>query len=197
MLIAIEGLIGVGKTTLQNILKEHYNAQTLMEEYESNYCLEDYYKEPDRYALQKDMIFLFTGYHQYQKVNRTNSLIIADFTFEKSDIFAKVTLSKEEYERVFLPAYDYLKGKIAPPDLIIYLNGDINIIMNRILERHREMELRISKEFLYKLQKWYDIVIKEMSKTINIITVNIGEYDFLNNKNDIDKLCDLLKTRLE
>lgn len=155
MLIAIEGLIGVGKSTLQQHLLEKYMGKAIEQDFINHPYLQRFYSVPKKYSLETIMMFLFMGYHQLLHTDYRNQLIISDFTFLKFLAFGSIDLSSDDYSQLMIPTYNYLVRSIPKPDLIIYLKGSIELILSRIQLRGREMELSIQPDYLTSLENAY------------------------------------------
>src|SRR5512147_1482418 len=138
MYIAIEGVIGVGKTTLARLLQPAFEAEVLLEVFEENPFLSDFYGDRARYAFQTQIFFLLSRYHQ-QNNNVPNILaagksLIADYTFAKDSLFAGINLHGDELD-MYHKVHDALGEKIPKPDLLVYLQASTNTLMNRIAFR--------------------------------------------------------------
>lgn len=195
MLIAIEGLIGVGKSTLQRQLGNHYDCVLLEQEFEKHPFLEKFYSDPQKYTLEKDMVFLFMSYHQLKHVDQRNKLVISDFIFDKSHVFSKLTLSEEDRLQLLEPSFYYLKPHISPPDLVIWLEASPEFVLNRIAIRGRKMESGVDTNYLSRLQ----IAYRELFETFTdcpVMTVKSESNDFLNNNMDILNLMRKIEAAL-
>ncbi len=195
MLIAIEGLIGVGKSTVQKLMSECYTSTLLVQDFEHHPYLMKYYEDPNRYAIEKDMIFLFMGYHQLCHLNHEGQLIISDFTFEKSDIFARAFLPTDVYQQLFRPPYLYLRQLLDKPDLILYLAGSPKLAMRQIKQRGRSMEEGIAEEALVVLHSTYDEVLLNLTETTVLVDDNTQK-NFLANPEDLDLLLQQLEDHI-
>ena len=131
MYVAIEGVIGVGKTTLARLLKPEFQSGLLLEVFEENPFLSDFYSDRNRYAFQTQIFFLLSCYHQ-QRRTVTEMLsrqphLLADYTFEKDALFARINLSGDELD-MYYRVHEALAEKIVPPDLIVYLRADTDVL---------------------------------------------------------------------
>jgi deoxyadenosine/deoxycytidine kinase len=147
--IAIEGVIGVGKTSLATKLGERYNARVVYEKHEENPFLADFYRDPRRYAFQTQMFFLLSRYRQQQEIPQRDlfhEMVIADYLFAKDRIFAHLTLEDRE-----LWLYDHiaslLEQDIPKPDLVIYLQSSLERLMQNIRRRGRTYERNITEDY--------------------------------------------------
>ncbi len=155
--LAIEGAIGVGKTTLARLLQPRFKAGLLLEAFEENPFLSDFYADRARYAFQTQMFFLLSRYRQQQQVPAllAHGLLIADYTFAKDSLFAHLNLEGDElgmYERLF----GLLADRAPVPDLVIYLRADIDVLMARIATRDRIYEREINRAYIESLRQAYE-----------------------------------------
>lgn len=188
--ICIEGVIGVGKTSLSKKLVEKYNGKLIKEEFEINPFLEKFYKEREKYAFQAQMFFLVNRFKQLQYLNQDeifNNLIVADYAFEKDRIFATVNLSLSELN-IYESLYNNLRRELRQPDLVIYLQASIDKLVANIKKRGRKMEKNITREYLSELSSAYNDFFFKYNNT-PLLIVNTNEIDFVNNKEDFENLC--------
>jgi deoxyadenosine/deoxycytidine kinase len=156
--IAIEGVIGVGKTTLARILGEALPAEVLLEVFEENPFLSDFYADRARYAFQTQIFFLLSRYRQQHRViaqTLRRSPLVSDYLFDKDWLFAHLNLAGDElamYERV----YAILGEQIPTPELVVYLRADTETLMDRIVLRDRAYERRMSREYIEALRVAYE-----------------------------------------
>jgi deoxyguanosine kinase len=156
--IAIEGGIGVGKTTLARLIKDEFDAELLLEVFEENPFLGDFYADRERYAFQTQIFFLLSRYRQQHKVIQQTlkrSSLISDYTFAKDRLFARLNLGDDElsmYERV----HAILAEKISTPDLVVYLQADTDTLMERIAVRDRSYERGMSRDYIDSVRLAYE-----------------------------------------
>lgn len=190
--IAIDGNIGVGKSTVSTLLAEHYNATLILEEFSDNKYLPLFYKEPEKYSLQLELSFLADRYKQLEKQlsnNNDSQLMIADYHFAKSRLFAKVNLSEDEFQ-LFDQYYHILSASLPKPDLLIYLKSDTEQLRKNIKKRGRSYEGNIENEYLIKVQNEYDRFLEEAEqKTLILDLTNI---DLLTDTTRFNDLIDFL-----
>ena len=185
-MIIIEVTVGVGKSTLQKGICRIINESImLVQDYEHNICLSDFYRG-DSCILQKQMIFLFSDYHLLvSSVNRhPESIIVSDYSLERSKIMAKEYLNEYEYEHLFLTCYNYLIGKLnVHHKMLILLYASPERILANIRKRNRFMEREITVQHIDEKQK---LIMKELPKyefdktvAINCDNVDICNEDFI------------------
>ncbi|GAB4536196.1 MAG: hypothetical protein Kow0063_21370 [Anaerolineae bacterium] len=156
--IAIEGVIGVGKTTLARLMRDSFQAELLLEVFEENPFLSDFYADRERYAFQTQIFFLLSRYRQQHRVigsTLSHSTLISDYSFAKDRLFAHLNLAGDElemYERV----YHVLAEKIPTPDLVVFLRAEVDTLMDRIAMRDRPYERAMSREYIADLRVAYE-----------------------------------------
>lgn len=153
--ITIEGVIGVGKTTLARMFQRELNAQLVLEVFEENPFLSDFYDDRARYAFQTQIFFLLSRYHQQRQLANIPRPVISDYMFEKDRLFAQVNLDGDELE-TYYNVQEALAENIVSPDLVIYLKADTNTLMNRITARDRPYERNMDPGYIEKLRLAYD-----------------------------------------
>lgn len=189
--IAIEGVIGAGKTSLAQILSEKLSAKLVLEEFESNPFLEKFYEDRKRYAFQTQMFFLINRYKEQQKLNQEDlfsSHIVSDYIFDKDQIFAYLNLSQEElslYESIF----PLLQRDLRKPDLVIFLQSGIDRLMHNIKRRGRKIERNLSRSYLRELSEAYNNFFFKYSNS-PLLIVNTTDIDFVNKEKDFEELYD-------
>ncbi len=195
--IAIEGPIGVGKTSLAKLLAEKLNAHLIMEEATENPFLADFYKNKKKYAFQTQIFFLLARYQQLSKLE-THDLfrqrIVADYTFEKDQLFARVNLTDREmilYDKIA----EALSTDLPKPDLVIFLQAATETLLKRIKQRGIPFEKNIDLYYLDELNEAYNYYFFEYDHT-PLLVVKTDEIDFVNNTNDLGDLIEQIKKPL-
>ena len=159
MYLAIEGVIGVGKTTLARLLQPVFNANLFLEVFEENPFLSDFYSDRERYAFQTQIFFLLSRYHQQRKIVaeavKQGANLISDYTFAKDALFAGINLHGDELD-MYHKVHQALAEKIIPPDLIIYLSADTDVLMQRITFRDRSYERNMERAYIHELNLAYE-----------------------------------------
>jgi deoxyguanosine kinase len=187
--IAIEGVIGAGKSSLATMLSDKLGANKIMEEFEENPFLAKFYDDRKRYAFQTQMFFLINRYKQQQQLNQQelfSKYIVSDYIFEKDKIFAYLNLSGEElklYENLF----PLLERDIPKPDLVIFLQSSIDRLMHNIKARGRGYEKNLTRAYLVELSEAYNNFFFKYNNT-PLLIVNTTEIDFVNRTEDFDEL---------
>jgi deoxyguanosine kinase len=187
--IAIEGVIGAGKTSLAKKLSRHLNAKLVLEDFDDNPFLERFYKNPARYAFHTQMYFLLSRFKQLQELKQIDifhDYIVSDYIFEKDKIFAYLNLQDDElklYEKIA----SIIERTIIVPDLIIYLQSSTERIMKNIRFRDREVEREIKEEYINDLNEAYNYFFFRFKAT-KVLIVNSTEIDFVNNEEDFENL---------
>ena len=187
--VAIEGVIGAGKSTIATMLASRLNAKLVLENYDENPYLEKFYQNPAEFAFRTQIFFLIERYTQLQELSQKGlfeSYVISDYIFEKDKIFAYLNLSDDElkiYETISAP----LERNIVQPDLVVYLQSTMGMLMKGIRERNREYEKEITEEYINDLNDAYNYFFSRY-KGAQVLIVNSEETDFVNNPMDFENL---------
>jgi deoxyadenosine/deoxycytidine kinase len=187
--IAIEGVIGAGKTTFAQMLSERLGARLVLERFEENPFLPKFYEDPEHYAFQTQIFFLLSRYKQQQDLFQADlfhDFLISDYIFEKDKIFAYLTLADEE-----LKLYETLLGaierNIPTPDLVVYLQCSVERLMDNIRHRARKMEENISEDYIRDLNEAYNYYFFRYRAT-PLLIVKATDIDFVGNRDDFEDL---------
>ena len=196
--ITIEGNIGAGKTTLAHLLSKHYNARLILEKFDDNPFLSKFYEDPSKYAFQLELFFMAERYKQLKELlqqrDMFHTLTISDYLFTKCLLFAKVTLSEEEF-RLYQRLFDIIHQQLIQPDLLIYLHAPVSKLQVNIKKRKRSYEQKIPDEYLFSIQETYTNYIKQHNiKTLIIDTTNA---DFLGNEKHLKAVIEALDKEYE
>jgi deoxyguanosine kinase len=200
MYFAIEGVIGVGKTTLARLLQSTFQANLLLEVFEENPFLSDFYSDRARYAFQTQIFFLLSRYHQQnQGVPRlisNDQSLISDYTFEKDSLFASINLKGDElemYHRVHLA----LAEKIPPPNMVVYLRAQTDTLMDRIALRDRPYERMMDRGYIDELNKAYDLFfIEKNDHPSPVLTIETDNLDIIRNAEDLRQIENRIRQAL-
>lgn len=187
--IAVEGVIGAGKTALAKKLKARLDAKLILEQFETNPFLEKFYNDRKRFAFQTQMFFLINRFKQQEELNQEDlftNFIVCDYIFDKDKIFAYLNLSAEElklYENVF----PLLSRNLRKPDLVVYLQSSLDRLMFNIKKRGRAIERNLTRNYIEELSDAYNHFFFRYNST-PLLIVNSTEIDFVNNDDDFDEL---------
>jgi deoxyguanosine kinase len=192
--IIVEGPIGVGKSSLTNILSARFEARRVMEVVEENPFLASFYSDRAKFAFQTQMFFLLSRFKQQQELFQQDlfsAVTVSDYLFAKDRIFANLTLQADElslYERVF----EALQPRVTKPDLVIYLQARIDVLLARIKKRGREFERKFDPDYLDGLCKAYNDFFFHYTDT-PLLVVNTSDIDFVNNPADLEDLLSVIR----
>jgi len=187
--IAVEGPIAVGKSSLARALARNYGARLVREPLEDNPFLARFYEEPQRYAFTAQLSFLIERYRQQQELAQMDlfqQATVADYLFAKDRIFAEITLSEDElvlYDRI----YGLLDARVRQPDLVVFLDADIDVLLRRLRKRARSFEKRLGREYLEKLAEAYRRFFHGY-RDAPLLVVNSSDIDFVENGGDFTDL---------
>ena len=187
--IAVEGPIGVGKTTLANKLAETFNYDVLLEQPSENPFLESFYKNPGQSALAAQLFFLFQRMQQIQDLKQRSlfePVRVADFVIEKDRLFAEVTLSNEEMD-LYDKVYDHITLDAPIPDLVIYLQAPIDVLKERITKRGNINEQYLTLEYLEKLNDAYSRFFLDYNDA-PLLIINAADINLESNESDYESL---------
>jgi len=193
MYIAIEGVIGVGKTSLARLLQPTFTANVLLEVFEENPFLSDFYADRARYAFQTQMFFLLSRYRQQRstipQAFAQGTDLISDYTFDKDSLFARINLFGDEL-KMYYRVHEALGEKIPPPTLVVYLRASTETLMQRIAMRDRPYERQMERGYIDQLNNAYDDFFTRQYKASPVLTVESSGIDFVGNPEDL-KIIDL------
>jgi len=197
MYLAIEGVIGVGKTSLARLLQPAFNSELLLEVFEENPFLGDFYSDRKRYAFQTQIFFLLSRYRQQREavpemLSRGN--LIADYTFEKDSLFAHLNLTNDELDTYTL-VHEALAERIQIPDLIVYLKVDTDTAMQRIMMRDRSYERNMDRDYIHALNKTYESFFVNRTDDA-ILTIDTTPLDFVAHKPHLTHIINRINSAL-
>lgn len=191
--ITIEGNIGSGKTTLAQLLSNHFNARLILEEFADNPFLPKFYENKDQYAFPLELFFMAERYKQLKDLLQTtdlfHSVTISDYMFTKCLLFAKVNLPEEEFS-LYQKLFNIINPQLVQPDLLIYLHAPIKKLKENIKKRNRSYEQSIDPEYLFSLQEMYTQYIKQHN--LKTLFIDVTNADFLNNPEQFQQILDAL-----
>jgi deoxyguanosine kinase len=189
MYIAIEGAIGVGKTTLARLLQPSFDAGLLLEVFEENPFLSDFYSDRERYAFQTQIFFLLSRYHQQRRtvtdILSLDERLISDYTFEKDALFAQINIEGDELE-MYNRVHEALAEKITIPDLIVYLRADTDTLMGRIALRDRSYERSMERAYIEEVNQAYEAFFGDRNKSRSLLLmIDTNGLDYVQNGEDL------------
>ena len=193
--IAVEGTIGVGKTSLARILAEEFQGRLVLEEFEDNPFLKEFYQDRKRWAFQTQINFLISRYYQQlrlQQIDMFADKIVSDYMFAKDKLFAQTSLDDNEMI-LYKKLANIFEKNITPPDLVIFLQSDVDRLMENIKSRGRDYEKDIDWEYLSQLNEIYNQYFLSYDKS-NLLLINSNNIDFVNNKDDLKQILDVIRT---
>ena len=192
--VAIEGPIGAGKTSLAKLLAEKLGARTVLEDFEDNPFLSDFYEDPKRFAFQTQLNFLIQRYQQQQELRQVDifhNLLITDYMFIKDRLFASLNLDEKEMN-LYDTIANLLEKNVINPDLVIYLQADTDTLMRNISKRNRSFEVNISYKYIDGLNEVYNEYFFKYQDT-PLIIINTNNIDFVNNFNDLEEVIQCIR----
>jgi deoxyadenosine/deoxycytidine kinase len=193
--IAIEGTIGVGKTSLAGILGDRLEAKLILEEFEENPFLVEFYKDSDRFAFQTQLFFLLSRYRQQQQLQQTDlftKTLISDYMFVKDRLFAALNLDDKEMS-LYNAVARILEKNVASPDMVIFLQSDTDRLMQNIKLRGREYEKLIDWKYIDALNQMYNEYFFRYDDS-PLLIINTNDIDFVNNKDDLEEIIEFIRT---
>jgi len=192
--IVVEGPIGVGKTSLARLLSEHFNAQPLLENPDSNPFLPMFYQDISRYALSTQLFFLFHRVTQLQglaQLDMFDRLTIADFILDKDPLFARLTLNDDEFH-LYHEIYQKLQPQSPRPDLVIYLQASVETLIERVRRRGQVYEKNIPEDYMARLVEGYSRFFYHYEMA-PLLIVNSDNLNFVDEPGDFDLLLERIK----
>ena len=192
--VAIEGTIGVGKTSLANLLSEKLGAKLVLESFEGNPFLSDFYDDPERHAFQTQLWFLLQRYQQQQELRQIDmfqNLVITDYMFVKDRLFASLNLSEKEMS-LYDTVANMMEKNVIHPDLVIFLQADTDTLMKNISRRGREFEKNLSEDYLDALNQVYNEYFFRYQDT-PLVIINTNNIDFVNNNEDLEEMINYIR----
>lgn len=192
--VAIEGPIGVGKTSLAQLMAQELSAKLVLEEFENNPFLPDFYMDPERYAFQTQLFFLLQRYRQQQELRQVDmfqNLLVTDYMFVKDRLFASLNLNEKEMQ-LYDTVANLLERNVIKPDMVIYLQADTETLMKNIARRGREMEEEITHEYLDALNQVYTEYFFRYQET-PLVIINTNNIDFVKNENDLKEVINYIR----
>jgi len=193
--IVVEGPIGVGKTTLAKKLAQSFGSELLLEGAAENPFMSRFYENPRAAALSTQLFFLLQRTRQMQEIRQADMFSpvrIADFLMEKDRLFAELTLDEDEL-KLYEQVYEQLTIDVPEPDLVVYLQAPVEVLLDRIENRGIQYERLIEAAYLQRLSDSYVNFFYHYTDA-PLLIVNATEIDFANNENDYQQLLERLKS---
>ena len=199
MYIAIEGVIGVGKTTLARLLQPAFNAEILLEVFEENPFLSDFYGDRQRYAFQTQIFFLLSRYRQQNNtipgILASGRDLLSDYTFSKDALFARINLHGDELN-MYYKVHEALGEKIPKPDLVVYLQADTGVLMQRIALRDRSYERQMERDYIEQLRQAYEDFFSKPFDHTAILTIDTNNLNFVQNHEHLKLIENRIREKL-
>ena len=199
MYVAIEGVIGVGKTTLARLLQPAFDAEIILEVFEENPFLSDFYSDRERYGFQTQIFFLLSRYHQQRRtiheIVATGKNIFADYTFAKDALFAGINLKGDELD-MYHKVHDALAEKIQKPDLLVYLQASTETLMQRIALRDRPYERQMERAYIDELNHAYEDFFSKPFDHTPVLTIDTNDLNIVQNPEHLKMMEDRIKQSL-
>ena len=192
--IALEGPIRVGKTSLAQMLSRELGARLILEDFEDNPFLPDFYNDPERFAFQTQLFFLLQRYRQQQELRQVDmfqKLLVTDYMFVKDRLFASLNLNEKEMQ-LYDTVANLLERNVIKPDLVIYLQADTDLLIKNIAKRGRRMEKNITWEYIDTLNQVYTEYFFRYQET-PLVIINTNNIDFVNNENDLQEVINYIR----
>ena len=205
MYVAIEGVIGVGKTTLARLLQPILQSALVLEVFEENPFLSDFYSDRQRYAFQTQIFFLLSRYYQQRRsvpeILKRGEPLIADYTFAKDALFARINLIGDELD-MYYRVHDALAEKIPLPNLIVYLRADTEVLMQRIASRDRYYERNMEREYIDQLNQAYDAFFidnqaRNVGESVTVLALDTNELDYIRRIEDLKSVENRIRQTLK
>jgi len=192
--VAIEGTIGVGKTSLANLLSDRLGAKLVLEAFEDNPFLSDFYNDPERHAFQTQLWFLLQRYQQQQdlrQVDMFQNLVLTDYMFVKDRLFASLNLNEKEMS-LYDTVANMMERNVIHPDLVIFLQADTETLMRNIARRGRDFEKNMSEDYIDALNQVYNEYFFRYQDT-PLVIINTNNIDFVHNDGDLEEVINYIR----
>ena len=193
--ITIEGTIAVGKTSLTKILSDRLDARLILEEFEENPFLSDFYIDPERYSFQTQLFFLLSRYRQQIELQQTDlfhKAIVSDYMFAKDRLFASLNLNDKEMS-LYNSVANLLEKNVTYPDMVIFLQSDTDRLMENIKLRGREYEKNMDWKYIDALNQVYNEYFFRYDKS-PLRIINTNDIDFVNNEIELEEILTFIRT---
>ena len=199
MYLSIEGVIGVGKTTLARLLQDSFQAELLLEVFEENPFLTKFYEDRARYAFQTQIFFLLSRYHQQNRavpeLLAGGKNLITDYTFAKDALFARINLEGDELD-MYYNVHGALAEKIPRPDMVVYLSADTKVLMQRIALRDRTYERNMEEAYIATLNEAYEDFFDNYFQGVPVLRVDTNALNIISRPEDLALIAGQIRARL-
>jgi deoxyguanosine kinase len=198
MYLAIEGVIGVGKTTLARLLQPIFSASLLLEVFEENPFLKLFYQDRERYAFQTQIFFLLSRYaQQHHAVPEAlgRGALIADYTFAKDALFARINLRGDEME-MYQRVHEALAERIPRPDLIVYLRAETDVLMQRIAQRDRSYERQMDRGYIDLVNLAYEEFLSQPVGGVPVLPIDTNHLNFVRSTEHLEQVAQRVRAAL-
>ncbi|HEX8993544.1 MAG TPA: deoxynucleoside kinase [Anaerolineales bacterium] len=199
MYAAIEGVIGVGKTTLVRLLRATFEAEMLLEIFEENPFLSDFYSDRERYAFQTQMFFLLSRYHQQRRtvpnILASGKSLLSDYTFAKDALFARINLKGDELD-MYYKVHEALAEKIPKPDVLVYLRASTPVLMQRIALRDRSYERNMEVGYIDLLNHAYEDFFSHPYDGVPVLTIDTNALNYVENPAHLQIVENMIREQL-
>ena len=194
--IAIEGVIGVGKTTLGRLLRPRFQAQLLLEAFDKNPFLSNFYQDRAHYAFQTQIFFLLNRFQQQQTIPAllAKNALLADYFFAKDYLFAHLNMEGDELA-MYDQLYKTLTARITPPQLVVYLRATQETLMSRIAMRDRTYEREMDRNYIAALRQAYENIFAAYTET-PLLVIETDELDFVRQPADLNEVEQRIRASL-
>jgi deoxyguanosine kinase len=195
--IAVEGVIGVGKTTLVRMLQSRFSAGLVLEAFDENPFLSDFYGDRARYAFQTQLFFLLSRYRQQQSIPTMlgTRALFADYFFEKDKLFAHLNITGGDEIQMYDRLYAALEEKVPQPDLIVYLRAELDTLMGRIAMRDRTFERLMDRGYIEALRQRYEVTFSDYT-AVPLLVIETDALDFVRRPEDLDDIESSIRSAL-
>lgn len=193
--IVVEGVIGVGKTSLARILSQRFKGMLVLEEFEQNPFLSRFYEDRKRWAFQTQLSFLASRFRQQQmlmKPDLFHSFVVSDYSFDKDRIFAHLNLDGDEVQ-LYETLFKIMQPQTPQPDLVVYLQSTPDRLMKNIRMRARAFEKPLDEAYIRELNEAYNYFFFRYTKS-PLLIVNSENIDFVNRSEDLEQLLTQIRT---
>jgi len=196
--VAIEGPIGVGKSSLSKMLGERFGVEPVFEAVDENPFLKSFYSDRAGFAFQTQMFFLVSRYKQLSalaQVDLFSRTILCDYVMERDMLFAGINLDENEF-RLYLDIYNQLVKQVPAPDLVVFLQADTSTLMKRIKQRGRDIERSVGYDYIDRVNRTFNEFFFNYRKT-PLLIINTNNIDFVANSDDFERLVKKVKSDIQ